>query len=89
VAHAVGLSKSHFSVAFKQATGSTVEQFILRRRLANGIALLCDLRLTIKEVAALVGFTDAGNFSRTFHRATGYTPSECRASLQEKLPPRS
>jgi YesN/AraC family two-component response regulator len=88
VARAVGLSKSRFSQAFKQATGSTVEQFILRRRLANGIALLCDLQLTIKEVAAFVGISQPGNFARAFHQATRHTPSEFRDSLREKLAPR-
>ena len=87
VARAAGLSKAQVNRVFKRAKGFTVERFIMRRRMANGIALLFDLRLSIKEVAALVGFTDAGNFARAFHKLTGYTPSELRHSLREKLTP--
>ena len=57
----------------------------MRRRLANGIALLCDLSLSIKEVAALVGFTNPGNFTRAFQQATGSTPTAFRAYLQSWL----
>ncbi len=88
VARAVGLSKSHFCVAFKRARGVTAEGFIMGRRLAHGIALLFDLSLSIKEVAAAAGFPHPANFTRAFHKATGYAPSAFRASLREKLAPR-
>ncbi len=87
VARAAGLSKSLLARMFTQDTGATVKRFILRRRLANGIALLFDLSLSIKEVAALAGFTDPGNFARIFQKTTGYTPTEFRASLRAALAP--
>ena len=89
VARAAGLSKSYLARAFKRTKGETVEQFILSRRMAHGIALLFDLNLSIKAVAALVGFTDPTNFTRAFHRATGWTPSDLRQCLLARLAPGS
>ncbi len=89
VARAVGVSKSHLARAFKRATRQTVERFILSRRMAIGIALLFDLTLSIKEVAALVGFSDATNFTRAFKSATHWTPSDLRKYLLAKLAPGS
>jgi two-component system response regulator YesN len=82
VARAVGLSKSHLAQAFKRETDETVRQYIQTRRMAKAAALLYDLSLSIKEIAALVGIPDSGNFARAFQKATGCTPTEFRNRLR-------
>jgi AraC-like DNA-binding protein len=39
---------------------------------------LADSRLSVAEVAFLVGFAEVNNFHRAFKRWTGLTPAECR-----------
>lgn len=55
----------------------------LRRELAVGH--LADNRLSVTEVAFLLGFSDQSAFHRAFRRWTGRTPSAFRA--QSRRPP--
>ena len=41
-------------------------------------------RLSLTEIAFLVGFTDQSNFSRAFRRWTGVSPGEWKASRQKE-----
>lgn len=52
-----------------------------RRELALGY--LNEGRLSLTEIAFLVGFTDQSNFSRAFRRWTGVSPGEWKSSRQE------
>ena len=54
----------------------------MRRELA--LRYLEDARLSISQVAWLLGFQEAGAFTHAFRRWTGQTPSEMRRS---ELPP--
>ena len=57
----------------------------MRRELA--LRYLQDAKLSISQVAWLLGFQEAGAFTHTFRRWTGQTPSEIRRS--ELLPDRT
>ena len=58
-------------------------QYVLRLRLECARGLLAKTGLGVKEVAVLVGFRDAGYFSRRIHRALGLPPSRLRSSPAE------
>jgi AraC-like DNA-binding protein len=60
--------------------GSVLEE--MRRELA--LRYLQDAKLSISQVAWLLGFQEAGAFTHAFRRWTGQTPSEIRRS--ELLP---
>ena len=53
-----------------------------RRELAMGY--LQEGRLSLTEIAFLVGFTDQSNFSRAFRRWTGLSPGEWKSSRQKQ-----
>ena len=62
-------------------TGQTVSQVILRRRLEGCLQWLGDPRrrhLSITDIAFNWGFSDLSYFNRSFKRAYGKTPSDCR-----------
>jgi AraC-like DNA-binding protein len=54
-----------------------------RRELALGY--LREGRLSLTEIAFLVGFTDQSNFSRAFRRWTGVSPGEWKGSQSKEL----
>jgi AraC-like DNA-binding protein len=72
------MSRSHFSRAFKEATGMAPQAWLLNCKLERSVDLLKCLRNTIAEVALESGFCDQSHFIRTFSRAYGVTPNRWR-----------
>ncbi|MCI7758793.1 MAG: AraC family transcriptional regulator, partial [[Eubacterium] saphenum] len=73
-----GMSASNFYRVFKQISGSTPLQFILKLRLSNAQNLLENSNLTIAEIASAVGYENPLYFSRLFNKHIGVSPSEYR-----------
>ncbi|MCC8954189.1 helix-turn-helix transcriptional regulator [Bradyrhizobium sp. Pear77] len=73
-----GLSASHFSRAFRQSTGLSPHQWLLRRRVELAKSLLSDRKLTLSEVALACGFADQSHFTRVFSRLAGTSPGAWR-----------
>lgn len=78
LAAGVGLSRSRFVHLFKLEIGTTVKAHLRRARLLAASGLLGDWTLSVKEVAARVGYTWASDFTRDFRRQFGTTPSHWR-----------
>jgi AraC family transcriptional regulator len=74
LARIVQLSPHYFSQLFKQSTGFSPHQYILRCRIDRGKALLRKGGLSIAEVAQIVGFVDQSHFNRHFKRLESITP---------------
>ena len=79
MAAAAGLSRYHFSRAFRQATGFGPCAFVLRRRIEEAKRLLETTTMSIADVAERCGFGDAAHFSTTFRKQTGQTPTAWRS----------
>jgi AraC-like DNA-binding protein len=63
---------------FKKITGTTVVEFINRKRLAEASRLLRGTSSSVTDVAQAVGFNSINNFNVKFRQAHGCTPSEYR-----------
>jgi AraC family transcriptional regulator len=74
LAQLVQLSPHYFSQLFKQSTGFSPHQYILRCRIDRGKQLLRQGGLSIAGVAKSVGFVDQSHFHRHFKRLEGITP---------------
>lgn len=81
MASSLGYHRVHLSKAFKQRTGLSPKQFLLKMRMDKARELLGG-PLTIDQVATSVGFNDALYFSKQFRKHTGVPPSEYRAGLR-------
>jgi AraC-like DNA-binding protein len=57
----------------------SLQQLVERERIARAKRLLALNHLSIKEVAAQVGYADQLYFSRRFQRAVGVSPTQFRA----------
>jgi len=79
LAEEVGVSAFHFSRLFKQSTGSSPHQYLLRRRLDRAKTLLRQPQISLAEVSASTGFADQSHFTKVFRQFVGVTPSEFRS----------
>lgn len=71
-------SPSHLSTLFRQETGTTIGDALLRARLDAAMELLRSTTEPVSSVAQRVGYADMQYFSRVFKRSTGLTPLEYR-----------
>jgi LacI family transcriptional regulator len=76
VAEAVSISRRHLERSFRRETGSTIHEFIIKRRMQEASRMLrSHPRAKVGAIAELVGFGPAGNFFRTFRRYFGESPN--------------
>lgn len=85
LAELCGLSRSHLMRMFKGSTGSSLHEFIADHRLAAARQLLASDQLSIKQVAARLGFRDPAHFTNAFRRDEQMTPSEFRRRARAAL----
>ena len=75
LAREIGMSKFHLCKIFKAKTGTTINKYIVTRRIAEAKQLL--LRgIPVTETCYLSGFNDLSHFIRTFHNAVGVSPGK-------------
>lgn len=87
LARLCAMSPRHLTRAFRQQTGSSLGDHILRVRLARAEELLADDDLSLKEISDRLGFSHAAAFSTAFRRATGERPSDVRARMTAERQP--
>ena len=78
IAAASGISRFHFSRAFRQTTGSSPYAYLLGRRIAAAKMLLVHSERPLGEIAEQCGFASLNQFSRMFKRDAGICPSSFR-----------
>lgn len=76
-----GLSRSHFSHRFREATGLAPAAFVLEARLAEARRLLRESGAPLKEIAELTGFADANHFCKAFRRVFHLSPGVYRRQV--------
>lgn len=81
LANVAGLSAFHFSRVFRQQTGITPYQHVIRRRVERAIQLLTEGRLPLAEIARACGFSSQSHFTAAFTRATGVPPGLFRRQM--------
>jgi AraC family transcriptional regulator len=74
ISSACYLSKYHFCRIFKQKTGITVMEYILKTRIMMAKELLCGPKLSVTEISEACGFSSISYFSRAFKNETGLSP---------------
>lgn len=78
LSHEVGLSRSQLYRRIKEQYGMTPSDLIRNIRLKRACELLKNANLDITQIAYILGFSSQSQFSTTFKRFIGYTPSEYR-----------
>ncbi|MUG45332.1 response regulator transcription factor [Paenibacillus woosongensis] len=81
LAELVFFNPSYLSRLFKQVTGTNLSEYISACRMTRAKRLLENPDVKIQDVAELVGYGTATNFTRSFRKATHMTPQEYRATI--------
>jgi AraC-like DNA-binding protein len=81
MAEAAGLSRAHFSRAFRRAFGEPPHAYLLTRRLERAAAMLRTTDESVADICAAVGLASTGSFTTSFKRMFGKTPTQYRASF--------
>jgi AraC family transcriptional regulator, transcriptional activator of pobA len=74
----LGVTTGTLARLLTKLTGKTTKQLILERVVLEAIRLLRFSDLSVKEIAARLGFKDQFAFSRTFKRQRGESPLDVR-----------
>ena len=78
LARECGLSSGYFSRAFRQTTGVTPHQWLIRRRVERARQLLLGNGLGLADIALVCGFVDQSHFTRVFAKLEGDSPGRWR-----------
>jgi AraC-like DNA-binding protein len=86
LSEAVGLSRYHFSRAFKEATGQTPSAALKERRMNSALDRICSETTPIKQVAAECGYPNYSYFCSAFHQFFGFPPGKMRHRGDDRQP---
>ncbi|WP_212631690.1 response regulator [Pseudomonas sp. KB-10] len=82
IARKVGTHDKRLSAIFRQHLQTTVFAYIRGARLRKAQELLAASGMSVQDIAELVGFRSACNFTTAFRERQGITPSQFRQQMQ-------
>jgi AraC-like DNA-binding protein len=74
-----GMAERTLLQLFREATGVSPIDYVIRTRVARAADLLRNTRQKVTEIAFQCGFQDSSYFARQFRRVTGMSPSAYRS----------
>lgn len=84
LSHIACMGRTKLKLAFKEVYGTSITEYIQQRRLSHAETLLSLTDFTVEQVAAAVGYNNAGRFASMFKKSTGVYPAEYRKIAQRK-----
>lgn len=78
VADEANLSEKYANSVFKETVGTTINHYIIAKRMELAAKLLQDPDVKVYEVCERIGYADNDHFRISFKRHHGCTPSEYR-----------
>jgi AraC family transcriptional regulator len=81
LAQQTAMSTYHFCRLFKQSTGESPNQLVVRLRIEEAQRLLKETNLSVLDIAGSVGYNSPSHLATQFRRFTGVTPSAYRKGL--------
>lgn len=85
IAHAAFLSPYHLGRSYREATGQSLWQYVLRCRARHASALIAaQPATTLAEIATRSGFPSYNQFIAVFRKSFGLTPGAYRRLLEQR-----
>lgn len=85
LARVCGVGVTSFTSSFREAAGVTPHRYLRRTRIERSCELLRTTRLSIREVAEIVGFRGQSHFCSAFVAERGLTPSAYRSASHVRI----
>ena len=82
IALSLGLNRSYLTRLFKEATGYSLQEYLMTNRMKMAVKLLSDDNLSVNQIAENVGYNDCFTFSKAFKRHFDKSPSQYRKMLK-------
>lgn len=67
-------SKQHLASVFKEVTHTTLNSYIVEKRIATAIAMMKNERMPLVEIAEKTGFLNYNTFFKAFKKVAGVSP---------------
>ncbi|MDD2534414.1 MAG: AraC family transcriptional regulator [Eubacteriales bacterium] len=84
VAHALHINQFYLSHIFKEYSGYSPMQYVIRRRIGEAQSLLLNTNYGVTKIASLVGYNNINHFHSIFVKIVGMAPGKYRKSWTEK-----
>lgn len=78
VADHVQRSTSFLSRIFKEATGTTINDYLIHLRIRRACELLRQPKITLEDICREIGYSNVSYFNKLFKSRTGHTPGQYR-----------
>lgn len=82
IAQKLSYSKFYISHIFKEKTGMTVCEYIMRKKTEAAISMLKEEQSSISDISERLGYESTQSFSKMFKRQTGMTPAKFRSAAK-------
>lgn len=76
IAEEVGVSRGYLSEHFREQTGITLKDYIIKMKIREAKALITGSSKTLVSISTALGFSSQSHFTRAFKKETGMTPKE-------------
>ena len=77
----INVNASYLSGLFKKETGTTLTEYVNKKRVEHGILLLNSTTLQIQTIAQYCGIPDVNYFTKLFKKHYNKTPKDYRDSI--------
>jgi len=74
----IGIDRSHFSRVFRRSEGGSLQEYLIRTRMERARRLIEETDLSIRAIAASVGYRNYPTFERRYRAHYGHAPSAAR-----------
>src|SRR5690606_41608884 len=75
------MAPNSFARLFKKATGITIQQYIIKKRIENALNLMHHSDKNLDEIAHDCGFSDRFHFSKSIKKHVHMSPSYYRKNM--------
>lgn len=81
IADTLRVNPSYLSSSFKKETGSTLTDYVNRKRIDHALLLLNSTTMQVQSIAQHCGILDVNYFTKLFKKYIGITPKEYRNGI--------
>ena len=80
-----GYNSKYLSFLFSEISGISLKQFMLQEKMDAAKLLLADSNQSIKEISQQLGYSESQQFTHSFKKITGLTPTDYRNAYANRL----